>query len=58
MLLMLLKLNMGFTMVPIDTDVIDNPMLLEMWFRQFIDWGAVSILDPFDTYTDEPGGGG
>jgi very-short-patch-repair endonuclease len=50
--------SMGFTVIPISTDVIDSPMQLEMWFRQHLDWGVVSILDPFETYTDEVGGGG
>jgi very-short-patch-repair endonuclease len=46
--------SMGFTMLRLDTDVIDNPNLLEAWFRQYLDPGSVSILDPFDTYVDEP----
>lgn len=50
--------SMGFTMLELSTVIIDNPHLLEAWFRQYIDPGVVSILDPFDTYVDEPGGGG
>jgi very-short-patch-repair endonuclease len=46
--------SMGFTMLRLSTKVIDNPLLLEAWFRQYLDPGAVSILDPFDTYVDEP----
>ena len=46
--------SMGFSMLRIDTDIIDSPLLLEQWFRQHLDPGAISILDPFDTYVDEP----
>ena len=50
--------SMGFTLIAIDTDVIDDPNLLEAWFRRYFDFGVVSILDPFDTYVDEVGGPG
>jgi len=46
--------SMGITILGIDTDVIDNPHTLEMWFRRHLDPGVVNIQDPFDTYVDEP----
>jgi very-short-patch-repair endonuclease len=46
--------SMGFTMIELPTRIIDDPHLLEAWFRKHLDWGVISILDPFDTYVDEP----
>ena len=46
--------SMGFSMLRIDTDVIDDPHQLEAWFRRNLDWGVLNILDPFDTFVDEP----
>ena len=50
--------SMGFTVLRIKTMIIDDPGQLEAWFRRHIDPGRISILDPFDTYVDEPGGFG
>ncbi len=50
--------SMGFSVLHLPTWVIDNPLMLEQWFRRYLDPGVVSILDPFDTYVDEPGGTG
>jgi len=50
--------SMGFSVLHLSTKVIDNPMMLEAWFRRHLDPGVISILDPFDTHTDDIGGGG
>lgn len=45
--------SMGFTVIFIPLRIVHDADLLEEWFRRFIDPGGVSILDPFDTYTDD-----
>ena len=45
--------SMGFTVVSVDLPTIHDAGRLEQWFRQHVDWGALNIQDPFDTYTDE-----
>ena len=50
--------SMGFSVLHLKTQIIDNPILLGQWFRQHIDPGVIDINDPFDTFVDEPGGTG
>ena len=50
--------SMGFSVLHLRTQVIDNPLMLEQWFRRHLDPGVVNILDPFDTFVDEVGGTG